>query len=123
MNTGIVTVIVVAAFIFLRIRNSKGGGKFQNIDAPTLRDMQKKGNIEIIDVRTPNETSAGKIKGAREINVMDMAFKQKVSNLDRDKTYVVYCRSGQRSRRACSIMAKAGFENLYNLDDGYNGWS
>lgn len=123
MNTGIVTVVIVAAFIFLRIRNNKGGGKFQNIDASTLRDMQKNGKIEIIDVRTPNETAAGKIKGAREINVMDMAFKQKVSNLDKDKTYVVYCRSGQRSRRACSIMAKAGFENLYNLDGGYNGWS
>ena len=86
MNTGIVTVVVIAAFIFLRIRSSKGGSGFQNIDASTLREMQKNEAIEIIDVRTPNEIAAGKIKGAREINVMDMSFKQKVSNLDKSKT-------------------------------------
>lgn len=122
MNSfGIITVVVVAAFIFLRFRNGSSGA-FKNIDASTLRDMLKDKNVKIIDVRTPGEVSQGKIKHATNINVNSPEFKQKVSGLDKSKTYVVYCRSGMRSARACRMMSKAGFENLYNLQGGYMGY-
>lgn len=122
MNSfGIITVVVVAAFIFLRFRNGSSGA-FKNIDASTLRDMLKDKNVKIIDVRTPGEVSQGKIKHATNINVNSPDFKQKVSGLDKSKTYVVYCRSGMRSARACRMMSKAGFENLYNLQGGYMGY-
>lgn len=122
MNSfGIITVVVVAAFIFLRFRNGSSGA-FKNIDASTLRDMLKDKNVKIIDVRTPGEVSQGKIKYATNINVNSPDFKQKVSGLDKSKTYVVYCRSGMRSARACRMMSKAGFENLYNLQGGYMGY-
>jgi rhodanese-related sulfurtransferase len=39
-----------------------------------------------------------------------------------DKNYYIYCRSGARSSRACKIMGKAGFKNLYNLKGGILSW-
>ena len=121
-STVVIGVVIVAAFVFLRFRNG-AGSKIKGIDSPTLKDMQKNKDVVLIDVRTPKETAAGKINPkALEINVMSSDFKQKVGNLDKDATYVVYCRSGQRSRRACSIMEQAGFKEVYNLDGGIMGW-
>jgi rhodanese-related sulfurtransferase len=43
--------------------------------------------------------------------------------LDPGKTYVVYCRSGSRSRQACILMYTLGFTNLYNLTGGMKEWT
>ena len=75
----------------------------------------------LIDVRTPAETSQGKLKGAREMNVTSMDFKNNISKLDRSKPYILYCRSGMRSARACKIMEKEGFTDLTNVSGGYMG--
>ncbi|HKK75781.1 MAG TPA: rhodanese-like domain-containing protein [Saprospiraceae bacterium] len=122
MNTvGLIGVVVVAAFIFLRFRNYGPGAK--NIDGPTLRSMLKDKNVKLIDVRTPGEVAQGKIKNASNININSADFKQKVSNLDKSKTYVLYCRSGARSTRAARVMMKMGFEDVYNLQGGYMSYS
>jgi len=123
MSTGIFTgIIVIVVFVFLRFR-SGSAPKIKSVDSPTLKEMQKNQKVVLIDVRTPKETTTGKINSkALEANVMALDFKQKVENLDKDATYVVYCRSGQRSRRACSIMENAGFKEVYNLDGGIMGW-
>lgn len=119
MNSiGVIGVVVVAAFIFLRIRNGRSSA-VKNIDGPTLRSMLKDKNVKVIDVRTAAEAAQGKIKQATNINVNDPDFKQKVSGLDKSKTYVLYCRSGMRSARAARLMDKMGFEDLYNLQGGY----
>ncbi len=53
---------------------------------------------------------------------MGSSFAQKVAALDKDKTYFVYCRSGNRSGNACEMMSKDGFKNLYNLSGGMMNW-
>lgn len=118
----VITIIAIVAFIFLKIRGVKPGAA-KNVDASTLRGMLKDKNIKVIDVRTPGEVSQGKIKNATNINLNSPDFKQKVSALDKTKTYVVYCRSGVRSARACRMMGQLGFENLYNLQGGYMSYA
>ncbi|MCB0662462.1 MAG: rhodanese-like domain-containing protein [Saprospiraceae bacterium] len=85
--------------------------------------MNTEKNVVVLDVRTPQETAQGVIKGAVEINLYDPEFEQKIQQLDKSKTYLVYCRSGKRSVSACNVMAKNGFSKLYNLKGGYNSWS
>ena len=80
-------------------------------------------DVVILDVRTPGETAAGMIEGAVEIDFRGDNFKDQISALDKDKTYLVYCKSGGRSASACEIMQEMGFEKLYNLDGGYTRWS
>ncbi len=84
--------------------------------------MKKKRDTVILDVRTRGEQLGGVINGQRNMNVMDKKFKNNASKLDRSKTYLVYCRTGSRSRRACRIMAKQGFDKLFSLKGGFEAW-
>lgn len=79
-------------------------------------------NAVIIDVRTPGECAEGFIEGAQQINLMDPGFQAKMSELNKDQTYYVYCRSGNRSGQACSIMDQMGFNKTYNLIGGMLMW-
>ncbi|PSL07854.1 rhodanese-like domain-containing protein [Cecembia rubra] len=76
----------------------------------------------IIDVRTAGEFHSGKIKGARNIDLMSPGFMGQIQNLPKDKKYYIYCRSGNRSGQACDIMSQLGFENTYNLAGGIMSW-
>ena len=80
-------------------------------------------NIAILDVRTAKEFADGHVAGAVNIDVNQTYFAQKIDQLDRSKTYIVYCRLGIRSRKAVGIMSAKGFKNLYNVSDGFAGWS
>ncbi len=78
----------------------------------------------LIDVRTPQEHGAGHIAGTdQNVNVSSPDFKEIMGQMDKDKTYLIYCRSGGRSRRAMGIMESMGFKNIYDLSGGYLGWS
>ena len=80
-------------------------------------------NIAILDVRTAKEFADGHVAEAVNIDVNQADFAQKIDQLDRSKTYIVYCRSGRRSSKAVGIMATKGFKNLYNVSDGFVGWN
>ncbi len=80
-------------------------------------------NPIVLDVRAPEELSEGFIPNYRQINFFNTSFREEVERLDRSKTYLVYCRSGNRSGKACQMMSKMGFENLYNLRGGIQAWN
>lgn len=96
--------------------------KYKDINAEAFNMGMKSPNAVLIDVRSPGEFSAEKIPGARNIDLFSPTFQQQVANLPKDKEYYLYCRSGNRSGQACSIMANMGFENLYNLEGGIIRW-
>ena len=62
----------------------------------------------VIDVRTPEEYAEGHVEGATNIDVQASDFDDRIAELDRDTTYVVYCRSGNRSADAAERMREAG---------------
>jgi rhodanese-related sulfurtransferase len=63
----------------------------------------------VIDVRTPEETSAGHLKGALLFDVQDASFMANLDTLDKSADYYVYCRSGNRSGQAIQTMKANGF--------------
>ncbi len=72
----------------------------------------------LLDVRTPEEFNAGHIQSAINIDFQNQSFLSDIKNLDNSKTYFVYCRSGNRSGKAISIMKENGFKNIYELQGG-----
>lgn len=86
--------------------------------AKTIADS----SVVVIDVRTAGEYAAGHIANATNIDVESGMFEQQIASLDKSKTYAVYCHSGRRSANAASIMSKAGFTKIYNLDGGITSW-
>jgi phage shock protein E len=70
---------------------------------------------EIIDVRTPGEFAEGHLEGAVNIDCADESFVVEISLLDREETYLLYCRSGARSENAMVYMQGMGFSDVVNL--------
>ena len=66
----------------------------------------------VIDVRTPQEFAEGHLRGATNIDVQSGSFEQEVSELETGGSYVVYCRSGNRSARAVELMTNLGFQHV-----------
>lgn len=71
----------------------------------------------VIDVRTPGEFASGHLDNAQNLPLQSL--NQYLSGLDKSKSYVLYCRSGNRSGQAFRMMKSAGFEQLHN-GGGYN---
>lgn len=75
-------------------------------------------NAILIDVRTPIEFDGGHIEGAVNLDYQNPNFINEVKKLDKDKTYFVYCRSGNRSSKSISIMKNYGIKDIYDLKGG-----
>jgi rhodanese-related sulfurtransferase len=85
------------------------------------RNRGKEGFV-ILDVRTPEEYEGGRIEGSVNIDYYGDDFRERIEALDKDRTYFVYCRSGNRSGRALKLMSDPGFKRVYNLIGGITRW-
>ncbi len=79
-------------------------------------------NPAVLDVRTPEEYESGHIRDAVNINYLSTSFREDVAGLDRDKLYIVYCRTGARSSTARDIMEVIGFRHVINMTGGILAW-
>jgi len=80
------------------------------------------GHFVILDIRTPEEFSAGKIEGSTNIDFYAADFREQLDGLDKDTHYLVYCNSGNRSGQALPIFEDLGFSQVDNLSTGITGW-
>ena len=94
-----------------------------NLDAAGFAGKIVEADVVTLDVRTAGEFMEGHINGAINIDVEGNTLDSEIANLDKSKTYAVYCHSGRRSQIAVDIMAKAGFKTLFNLENGVTDWS
>ena len=101
---------------------TSAAGRFVNVDAEKFEQMSKQTGVVILDVRTAQEYAQGHIHGAVNLDINATDFAQKVAQLDKNTTYLVHCRSGTRSTRACNEMAGLEFPKLYNLQGGFVAW-
>jgi len=85
----------------------------QNIDNP---------DFVILDVRTNREVNNGHIPDAISIDFRKRDFKNKIRQLNYNKTYLVYCKTGYRSKKTIIIMKNMGFKKLYNMRGGFDAW-
>lgn len=78
----------------------------------------------IIDVRTPKEFASGHLENAININYLADDFWDRITQFCPSQHFFVYCRSGRRSIRTCTLMRNGGFEptRIFNLDGGLNLW-
>ena len=96
---------------------------FIDIDNQTaLKMMSSSKDLLVLDVRTPEEIAKGKIGSALEIDYKGVDFKSKLAQLDKNKPIIIYCAVGGRSGATMKIMKEMGFNAVYNLAGGYNGW-
>jgi rhodanese-related sulfurtransferase len=94
----------------------------QVLSIAQFEKLSSKKKSKIIDVRTPEEVTEGHLVGAPTINFLGATFASEVQKLNKNKTYLLYCRSGSRTRKAADAMQKIGFKHVYMLDGGIIAW-
>jgi rhodanese-related sulfurtransferase len=77
-------------------------------------------NLQVIDVREPDEREAGYIAGSRHIPLVTLT--SQAQTVDRDRPVVFYCRVGGRSDMAAQAFRTAGFE-AYSMSGGLLRWA
>lgn len=82
---------------------------------PASASVDMGANTVVLDVRTPAEYAEGHIDGAELLDFNGGDLVAAIPSLDPEAEYLVYCRSGNRSGQAISLMEQAGFTNLTNL--------
>ena len=90
--------------------------------AELKRRMDAGEDIQLIDVRQPEEWAFAKIEGAKLIPLGEIL--QRMGELDQDRETVIHCKAGMRSARAVEALQRAGFKgDLKNLKGGITAWS
>jgi len=95
----------------------------KDIDAASFKEYFEEDTFVLLDVRTDDEFKEGHLKGAKKIDFYNESFEEIIDELDKRKKYLVYCRSGNRSRQAMFLMRDLGFEEVYNLEGGIISWN
>lgn len=118
-----IIVFVSGLFLFLLLDNdlipgSRESEEQQKNEIET-EELQKKIDETsgiIIDVRSREEYEAGHLQKADyNFDLLNGDLENQLEKLDKNKTYYLYCRSGNRSGKALTLMKQKGFEHVYNM--------
>ncbi|MFC2020902.1 rhodanese-like domain-containing protein [Chloroflexota bacterium] len=88
-----------------------------------IRNNLNNPDFLILDVRTPEEFAAGHIEGAINTDFYEGAFRDELDALDKNKDYLLHCRSGSRSQRTLDIMVELEFAHIYHMTGGIIEWT
>jgi rhodanese-related sulfurtransferase len=117
------SIIYFLGVLFIVSCNSQSK-KYKNQDVTTVsKIIETTNNLQILDVRTPQEFEEGHLKNAVNKNWYDSNFSSKLENLDKSKPILIYCKAGGRSTRASEKLTEMGFKKVLNMEGGIDQWS
>ena len=92
----------------------------RDVDVQTTAALREQPDVMILDVREQDEWDAGHIPGAVFMPMGQVP--DRLSEIPKDKTVIVQCRSGNRSSQVTDFLAQQGFTNVHNMAGGLNAW-
>ena len=104
------------------VKKSSSPKQLYKVLSPADFTSKMEGDVQLIDVRRPEEFAAGHIEGAINYNFQGPDFNKEIAQLDKSKPVLLYCRSGRRSNAASKKLQSVGFTELYDLQGGYLNW-
>ena len=119
---------VACAFLFRPsvVRAQGATGEYPNLSPAEARELLGKRSGDprfvLLDVRTQKEFDAERIEGSVIVDYNSPSFRDKIAKLDRGKSYLVYCRTGNRTNGAVKVMRELGFQNVSVLPGGITEW-
>ncbi len=92
----------------------------RRVKPPQLRRMLERGEVEVVDVRGAGEHAAGRIAGSRNIPLDQL--QRRLAELPDGRPLVLHCQGGLRSVIAASVLQRAGFKDVLDLEGGLGAW-
>lgn len=93
---------------------------YRRIDAGAARALLEQRDVAIFDVRDQQSFVKGHIDGARHLTIMKL--ENVIKTTARDALIMIYCHHGFASREYAATFCDFGFQDVYSLDGGYEGW-
>lgn len=104
--------------------NSSGEGvRIVDVGAGASLLEDAPADLVVLDVRTSEEFAEGHLEGATMIDFYAPDFADRIAELDPDVPYLLYCRSGNRSGQAATLMRDLGFSDVADVDGGILAWT
>jgi phage shock protein E len=119
----ILAVVIVTQFFTTATAKADDKPAVKKINLDEFEKMRAEKENVVLDVRTPKEFDAGHVPGAVNIDWHARDFNERVSKLDKSKTYLVHCQAGVRSAAASKRMAELKFEHLFDFTGGWSAYS
>lgn len=121
MKLRILSVLLVLFSLTSCLKKQVEGVKV--VDVAAYEKQLKQSDVQLIDVRTPEEFNQGHLENAKNINIMGDDFDAQVASLDKTKPVMVYCKSGGRSAKASERLKELGFTTITDLEGGITNWN
>ena len=125
----IIGLLLTSACIQTETNTTKSETQIQTIKNITpegahilIKENKDNPNFTILDVRTPEEFLGEYMENAVNLDYYSDTFRNDLDKLDKNKTYLIYCRSGRRSENALNIMKELDFREVYNVLGGITKW-
>lgn len=103
------------------VRTGNVAGHFERLSVEEFKQFIGNPDVQLVDVRTPEEYATGNILGSINIDV-SKGHEELATVLDPERPVALYCRSGRRSENAGWVLEKVFFRNVVDLKGGYNAW-
>lgn len=118
---------ILLAVVFLNYgckeeKNTSDTNTIELISPQEMQEISQMEDVQLIDVRTPEEYDEGYIEGFQNIDFFSDTFSQEIEKLDKTKPVIVYCRSGRRSADCAKQLEEKGFVKVYDLEGGIAKW-
>ncbi|HEY5686760.1 MAG TPA: rhodanese-like domain-containing protein [Yeosuana sp.] len=116
--------LIVFGLLFFLVISCKGQleSGIKDITVEEMESLLKIDDVQLVDVRTPEEYNTGYIANAQNIDYYSPTIDEDILKLDKKKPVILYCRSGKRSRDCSEKLLTAGFKKIYNLEGGITQW-
>ena len=92
------------------------------VTAEEMQSILELEDVQLVDVRTPEEYEEIRIVNAQNIDFKSPTFEEDITKLDKKKPVILYCKGGNRSAKCAKKLKEAGFEKIYDLDGGISKW-
>lgn len=116
MKSTIITLVLITITGIIMFNFLSKNSNDMDITAEEFKEKMKELPGVVIDVRTRDEYSQGHLVLTDEnYDLLNGDFHDAVEKLDKNKTYYLYCRSGNRSGQAARIMKDNGFDSVFNI--------
>lgn len=122
MLTCLLWLAAIPGIVRAEDKTNAAPAKVVHVDGKEAAKLVAKGDVTVVDIRTPSEYTSGHIAGATNINFRAPDFAEQLSKLDRDKPYLVHCAVGGRSTSSLPQFEKLGFKHVIHLDGGIKAW-
>src|SRR6056297_1028290 len=104
--------MIVAISLSTSCIDEKSNSEVKIISAEEMQSILELEDVQLVDVRTPEEYAEVRIANSQNIDFTSPTFEEDITKLDKEKPVILYCQGGVRSAKCAKKLEEAGFEKI-----------